>query len=122
MITTARFAPTPTFPTLLSLAALLAVALPSVSPARAQDASATLTMTKSGFQPSTVNVKAGVKVKLTVHNAQSDAAEFESAELNREKVIPPGGSATVYVGPLEPGSYGFFDEFHPSSTGRIVAK
>ena len=102
---------------LLAALSLLAIA----NPANADD-SASLTMTKSGFQPSTVTVKAGVKVKLTVHNAQSDAAEFESAELNREKVIPPGGTVTVYVGPLEPGSYGFFDEFHPASTGRIVAK
>ena len=104
-----------------SLLTLPPVSIPS-APAHAQDASASVTMTKGGFQPSTVSVKAGVKIKLTVHNAQSDAAEFESADLNREKVIPAGSTATVYVGPLEPGSYGFFDDFHPSSTGRIVAK
>lgn len=116
MIVTARIAPR--LPMILVLAL---ASFPATLPAVADDA-ASVTMTKGGFQPSTLSVKAGVKIKLTVHNAQSDAAEFESAELNREKVIPAGGTATVYVGPLEPGSYGFFDDFHPSSTGRIVAK
>ena len=111
-------------PTALALAAVtLASALISIVPAaHAQEASASLTITNHHFEPATLNVKAGVKVKITVHNAQGEAAEFESAELNREKVIPPGASATVYVGPLEPGSYGFFDDFHPAATGRIVAK
>ena len=116
MNTTVRLAPR--LPMILALAL---ASFPATLPAAADDA-ASVTMTKGGFQPSTITVKAGVKVKLSVRNAQSDAAEFESAELNREKVIPPGGCATVYIGPLEPGSYGFFDDFHPSSTGRIVAK
>ena len=101
----------------------IALALMSItSAAHAQDASAALTINNHRFEPATLNVKAGVKVKITVRNAQNEAAEFESAELNREKVIPPGTTATVYVGPLEPGSYAFFDDFHPAATGRIIAK
>jgi len=54
--------------------------------------------------------------------ARRVAAEFESSELNREKVEPAGQSAVIYVGPLSPGTYPFFDDFHQSTRGRIVAK
>jgi Cupredoxin-like domain len=59
---------------------------------------------------------------LRVKNARKVAAEFESSELNREKVVPPGQSAVIYVGPLAPGSYAFFDDFHQSTRGRLIAK
>lgn len=107
---------------LAGTAALLAVtAAMSLSPVLA-DESHSITIRGHRFEPSTVTVKAGQKIKLTVTNAQSEAAEFESAELNREKVVPAGASATVYIGPLEPGRYGFFDDFHPATKGVIVAK
>jgi hypothetical protein len=50
------------------------------------------------------------------------AAEFESQALRREKVIPPGATATVYIGPLQPGRYEFFDDFRPTNRGFVVAK
>lgn len=109
---------------MLSLAALLsmpAAAGISATPVRA-DESHSITIRDHRFEPSTLTVKAGQKIKLTVTNAQKEAAEFESAELNREKVVPPGSSATVYIGPLDAGSYAFFDDFHPATKGTIVAK
>lgn len=105
----------------LFLSTSAAVGLLPAGPARAEE-SHSITIRNHQFVPSTLTVKAGQKIKLTVTNAQTEAAEFESAELNREKVVPPGSSATVYVGPLEPGSYGFFDDFHPATKGTIVAK
>ena len=86
------------------------------------DDSASITIRNHHFQPSTISVKAGVKVQLSVTNAGKDPAEFESSELNREKVIPPGATVTIYVGPLAPGTYPFFDDFDQANTGRIVAK
>jgi hypothetical protein len=67
-------------------------------------------------------VKAGVKFKLVVKNARKVAAEFESAELNREKVVPPGQTVVIYVGPLAPCTYPFFDDFHQSTHGQMIAK
>jgi hypothetical protein len=90
--------------------------------ARAQEATHSLTIHDTHFEPATLNVKAGVKFKLSVRNARKVAAEFESAELNREKVIPPGQSVIIYVGPLAPGTYPFFDDFHQSTQGRMIAK
>ena len=89
---------------------------------RAQEATYSLTIHDTHFEPATLNVKAGVKFKLSVRNARKAAAEFESAELNREKIVPPGGNVTVLLGPLKPGSYAFFDDFHRATKGTIVAK
>jgi plastocyanin len=102
--------------------ALAALAFATMAPASAQEASYAITIRDGRFDPSTLNVKAGVKFKLTVTNATAKSAEFESAELNREKVIPAGTSGSLYIGPLEPGTYPFFDDFNQSNRGQIVAK
>ena len=88
----------------------------------AQEAGYSLTIYDDRFEPSTLNVKAGVKFQLRVNNGRKVAAEFESAELNREKVVPAGQSAVIYVGPLAPGIYPFFDDFHQSTRGHLIAK
>jgi hypothetical protein len=49
-------------------------------------------------------IKARVKIQLHVKTRTRVAAEFESSELNREKVVPVGQSAVIYIGPLSPGS------------------
>ena len=48
--------------------------------------------------------------------------EFESHDLNREKVIAANSQATVFIGPLKPGSYEFLDEFQPGTKGTIFVK
>ena len=52
--------------------------------------------------------------------ARRVAAEFE--KLNREKVVLAGQSVVICVGPLSPGTYPLFDDFHQSTRGGIVAK
>lgn len=82
----------------------------------------TLTINNHKFEPRTITVKAGVKIALSITNASKDRAEFESAELNRERVIAPGATIVVYVGPLEPGTYPFFDDYDQANTGQIIVK
>ena len=95
-----------------------ALALPVA--AAAQEAAHTITIRNHQFEPSTINVKAGVKIKLTIVNAQAQAAEFESNELNREKVIAAGAKATIFIGPLKPGRYPFFGEFNEKTAQGVV--
>src|SRR5882757_9853133 len=57
------------------------------------------------FNPAQIDIPAGQKIKIIVKNEDSDAAEFESFELNREKIVPANDSVTVYVGPLDAGTY-----------------
>jgi hypothetical protein len=73
------------------------------------------------FQPDTLIVPANTKVKLIIYNRDPTPEEFESYELNREKVILGGRKAIVFIGPLEPGEYPFFGEFNPQTAlGSIV--
>jgi uncharacterized cupredoxin-like copper-binding protein len=103
--------------------AVAASVLPfAASMLQAQETAYSITIHDDRFEPSTLNVKAGVKFQLHVKNARKVAAEFESSELNREKVVPPGQSTVIYIGPLAPGTYPFFDDFRQSTRGRIIAK
>ena len=75
------------------------------------------------FSPSEVRVKANTKIKLLVSNEDPTAEEFESFSLNREKMIRPGQTVTIFLPPLKPGSYDFFGEFHPDTAkGKIVVE
>lgn len=96
----------------------------NVSAARADDEPTfTLTIKDHRFEPTQLDVPAGVKIKLLVKNADTTPEEFESTELRREKVIAGGQQAIIFVGPLRPGSYEFFGDFNPKTArGRIVAK
>ena len=104
-------------------ALLIVVAFVSfASSGQAQEQSHTLTIYENRFEPSALQVPAGVKFKLTVRNATPKSAEFESNELNREKVVPANASAVIYLGPLAPGSYPYFDDFNAAKRGQIIAK
>ncbi len=82
-----------------------------------------LTIKDHKFSPETLNVPAGEKVKITVINKDATPEEFESYELNREKIISGNGKGVIFIGPLEPGSYPFFGEFNPDTAkGTIIAK
>jgi hypothetical protein len=72
------------------------------------------------FQPEEVRVPANQKVKLVVHNQDATPEEFESHELNREKVIAPGTKATIFIGPLAPGRYPFYGEFNEKTARGVV--
>jgi hypothetical protein len=83
----------------------------------------TLTIKDHKFNPETLEIPAGEKVKITVVNEDPTPEEFESYELNREKIINGNSKGIVFVGPLEPGTYPFFGEFNQDSAkGQIVAK
>lgn len=73
--------------------------------------------------PNRLEVPAGVKIKLTIQNAGNGPIEFENLDLRVEKVLAPGASSFVIIRPLKPGSYRFFDEFHPDTSEMfIIAK
>ncbi|MBL8472317.1 MAG: cupredoxin domain-containing protein [Rhodocyclaceae bacterium] len=75
------------------------------------------------FEPAELKVPAGKKLKLIIDNQDATAEEFESHELNREKVIPGKTKGSVLIGPLKPGKYPFYGEFHEATAkGVIVAE
>jgi len=102
---------------------LLIVSLLFPSIALAADDSYALVIKDHQFQPAEITVPSGRKIKLRIENQDATPEEFESYELNREKVIAGHGKATIYIGPLDAGRYPFFGEFHKGTAqGVIVAK
>lgn len=75
------------------------------------------------FYPAEIVVPAGQKIKLFISNEDDTPEEFESYELNREKVILGGRKTAIFIGPLRPGVYPFFGEFNmKTAQGRVIAK
>jgi hypothetical protein len=98
------------------------LALSWAMPVWADDPSFPISLRNNQFVPSELNIPAGQKVKLVVHNDNQSASEFESTQLHREKLVTPGQEIVVFVGPLDPGSYEFFDDLHPQTRGHLVVK
>ncbi|SPE21342.1 conserved exported hypothetical protein [Burkholderiales bacterium] len=106
-----------------SLARLqLLFALALVGPVHAAELQIVITIKDHQFAPSEVRAPAGQKLKLIVKNEDATTSEFESVDFHREKVVPSGREITVFVGPLDPGTYEFFDDFHPETRGHLVVK
>ena len=102
-----------------AIVALLAFA----STASAQDFEARLTIRDHKFEPAELTVPVGQKIKLLVENQDATPEEFESNELNREKIVVGNGKITVFLGPLDAGRYPFFGDFHQETAqGVLVAK
>jgi hypothetical protein len=108
--------------TLAAAVVLVVLASGTTSPARAADLPL-LVFHNHRFEPARIDVPAHVKFKLLVKNTDDTADEFESTDLNREKLVTPGQTITVFLGPLDPGEYKFFGDFHQDTAqGVLVAK
>jgi len=106
---------------LVSFASLLLLAA-SAAPAAAP-AEFTLTLRAHKFVPAQLVVPANTKFKLIVVNEDPTPEEFESHELNREKIVTGKGRITVFLGPLKLGRYPFFGEFHMATAqGALIAR
>jgi plastocyanin len=101
---------------------LTATALLQSGPVQAQNPTFSISIRDNAFEPSELSVPAGQKIELHITNERAAASEFESFELRREKVVTPGQQITVYVGPLRPGTYEFFDDFNPQTRGHLIAR
>lgn len=73
--------------------------------------------------PAQLQVPAGQRIKLVIHNASQGPIEFENLTMHIEKVLGAGATSFVVLPALLPGSYEFVDEFH-SDTARmqVIAK
>lgn len=72
------------------------------------------------FTPAEIKVPAGKKVKLIVDNQDATPEEFESHDLNREKIIAAKSKATISIGPLKAGRYQFVGEFNEATAKGVV--
>ena len=83
----------------------------------------TLRIKNNVFIPAELEVPANTKFELLVVNEDPTPEEFESHELNREKIVTGNSQIVVPIGPLKPGRYPFFGEFHMATAqGALIAK
>jgi hypothetical protein len=94
----------------------------NIAPVHAAD-DLVLTIKDHKFTPETLEVPAGQKLKIRVVNQDPTPEEFESYELNREKIIAGNSEAVIFINPLKAGTYPFFGEFNmDTAKGQLVAK
>jgi hypothetical protein len=82
-----------------------------------------ITIKNHKFSPKNLEVPSGLKFRLIVKNLDSTPEEFESDDLNREKIIAGNKKAYFFIRPLKKGTYKYFGEFNPKTAqGTITAK
>jgi hypothetical protein len=103
---------------------ILLIALMSfAAAAQALEYEAKLAIRDHKFDPAELSVPANTKIKLLVENQDATPEEFESSDLNREKVVVGKGTITVLLGPLDAGKYHFFGDFHQETAqGDLIVK
>lgn len=105
---------------LVFFGSITATAFFSISAMAGDNENYTLIIQDHRFLPSELIVPAGKKIKLLVDNRDTTAEEFESHDLNREKVIAGKSTAIIFVGPLTPGRYKFFGEFNEKTAQGVI--
>ena len=106
----------------VALAALLCAVAPALQGAAfAAERTFAITIEKSTFDLDRIEVKAGEVFELKVTNNDKSFEEFESRSLVLEKFVRPGKTVSLRIGPLKPGEYEYFLDFHPQTgKGKIV--
>ena len=107
---------------LLSLPLIAVMLASAATVAFAADGEYTITVKDGKYTPADTVIPAGQKVKLIVKNETPAVVEFESYDLDREQKIQPNEQIEVFVGPLEKGSYPFFDDKNEDNKGTLTVR
>ncbi len=86
----------------------------------ADEHSTTLVIDHQKFVPSQLILPAGSKIKIVIRNQDGMPVEFESYDLSREIIVPAHGEVMIFVGPVGPGNYQFFNDFNHDMQGSIA--
>lgn len=105
-----------------SLPLLLALLFP-LSAIAAETPTYTLVLQNHRYVPNELRIPAQTRVKLQIVNKDPTPEEFESVDFPAEKIVMPNSTISVFVGPLKPGRYGFYGEFHqPTAKGTLIVE
>lgn len=107
----------------LTLLPLFLVSLASPMAADEEDPVFAVHFSNGVISPSILEVPAGTRFKIELHNDGSTPIEFESIPLRKEKVLAPGASSFLVFRSLQAGDYAFFDDFHlDMPPARLIAR
>jgi cupredoxin-like protein len=87
-----------------------------------QPATVSISVKNHRFQPAQIPAPAKVPIELRIKNLDPTPMEFESVSLRVEKVVAGNSEGVIRLRPLEAGSYNFFDDFNPQTTGVLVVR
>jgi plastocyanin len=100
---------------------LAAAALAGAPSVRADDAvTLSLVIKDHKFDPAELHAPPGKQIAIRLKNLNTIVSEFESSDLHFEKIAPAGSEIVVYVRPLQPGRYNFYDDFHHATQGYLI--
>ena len=105
---------------LVLLAAVTYSSSLAYSPAEEEEPVFTIEFNDGAVAPLRLEVPANRRFQLLLRNNGETPAEFESAELRKEKVLAPKSSGTLVFRTLDPGEYPFFDDFHPDAPKAVL--
>ena len=75
------------------------------------------------FVPDEIHIRANQAVTFRIINEDATPVEFESSDLNKEKLVPPGKTIDIPLKGLKPGTYEFFSDFGPKDLrGKIIVE
>ena len=104
----------------LSLAAIFAATVFSMTPCSAQEATEVqVTYSNGQFQPGQVSAPADRPITFRVKNLDDKAMEFESKSLRVEKVVAAKSNGVISIRALKPGRYEFYDDFNDKARGVL---
>ncbi len=104
----------------VSYLACMALATTVAAPAAYAAEPVTLTLKDHLFTPAEIHAPANMRFRIEITNTDDTPAEFESTDLRAEKIVVPGGKIAVMAGPLKPGTYAFFDDYHPDTAKGVL--
>jgi plastocyanin len=107
-------------PLLRSLVVAATLALPASALHADAAVKLSITIKDQKFDPAELHAPPGQAIEIQVKNLNPIVSEFESADLHFEKIVPAGSQGVVYVRPLKPGRYNFYDDFHHATQGYLV--
>ena len=91
-----------------------------ITTVRAEDAVIEISIKDHKFSNEKITVKANQPFKIRVRNEDPTSEEFESKSMIIEKFLGPKRTLTLNLGPLKPGTYEFFGDFHQDTAKGIV--
>lgn len=103
-----------------ALLALLALAAPPRAFAADEEPTFRIVFRNGAIEPRRLEVPARTRFRLELVNENDAPAEFESAELHKERALAPHSQTVMVIRTLEPGEYAFFDDFRPGSEPAIL--
>ncbi len=98
----------------------LLLTLSIVTGVAAEDPTFSIEFKDGTVSPLQLEVPANTRFRLELKNSGTSPAEFESTELRKEKVLAAGTTSVLVIRTLDPGSYPFFDDFHPDAPKAVL--